>query len=388
MIRIRNKAHCMGCGACANRCPKQCITMTADEEGFWYPQLDEQSCIRCGACVNACPIQVPTDSKSRDPQAFAAISKDDSQRLQSSSGGVFSLLAVYVLEQGGVVFGAAFTEDFKGVHHIAIESQKELWRLRSSKYLQSSIGQTYSRVKEFLRQGRMVLFTGTACQIGGLYSYLGKDHDLLYTQSVICHGVASPLVWKKYADFRENTAGQKLKALSFRIKDPSWKHYSLGMDFENGTQYKVRASEDPYLQCYIKNYTLRPSCFDCRFKSNADPSDLTLGDFWGIQDVLPAMHDDQGTSLVLVRSEKGRQLLNRIEPNLNLLETDYSKAIAGNPAALRSVKKPIKRDKFMADLRKEKVENLLTHYGRETVVSKTMSRLKWYRAKLMRKLRK
>lgn len=388
MIEFRNKADCMGCGACVNICPKQCITLSADEEGFWYPHVDNQTCVRCGACVNSCPIQKAVNRKTNPIETYAAISNDEAQRMKSSSGGVFSLLAECILEQGGVVFGAAYTEDFKAVRHVAIESRQELWKLQGSKYLQSQIGRTYAQAKGFLRQGRPVLFTGTACQIAGLYAYLGKDDALLYTQSVVCHGVASPLIWEKYADFRENTAGQKLKAVSFREKTPSWKHYSLHLDFADGAKFEERAVNDPYMKCYIRNYTLRPSCYRCRFKSQGDSSDLTLGDFWGIQYVHPEMNDDKGTSLVLVRSEKGKQLLDRIRPQLKLQEVDGRQALMGNPAAVQSVKMPKKRGRFMADLRKESVSKVLAQYGRETVVSKTMSRLRWYRAKLVRKLRK
>lgn len=388
MIQIRDKADCMGCGACVSICPKQCITLKADEEGFWYPYVDEQSCIHCGACMKVCPVQTPVDHKASVPQAFAAISKNVPQRAVSSSGGVFSLLAEAVLEQGGVVFGAAFAEDFKAVRHIAIESAQELWRLQGSKYLQSSLGTSYCQAKECLRQGRTVLFTGTACQIAGLYSYLGKDYDHLYTQSVVCHGVASPMVWEKYAAFREKEAGRRLKAVSFRVKNPSWKNYSMALDFEGGAQYVSKASEEPYLKCYIRNYMIRPACYDCRFKSDFDRSDLTLGDFWGIQHVLPDMNDEKGTSLVLVRSRKGRQLLDRIAPNLKTVEVDFVRAIQGNPAAVQPVKRPKKRDQFMTQIRKESVQKVLTHYGRDTVLSKAMSRLRWYRTKLIRKLRK
>ena len=217
---------------------------------------------------------------------------------------------------------------------------------------------------------------------------MGRNYDLLYTQSVICHGVASPLVWEKYATFRESAAGQKLKAVSFREKKPSWKHYSMKLDFDNGAQYETQASEEPYLKCYIKHYTLRPACFDCRFKSDFDRSDLTLGDFWGIQYLLPEMNDDKGTSLVLVRSEKGKQLLDRLAPKLKTLEVDCHQALLGNPAAVRPVKRPGKRERFMAELRKESVQKVLTRYSQETPLTKVMSRLRWYRTKLMRKLKK
>ena len=384
MIEIFEKPDCFGCAACVNACPKHCITMRADKEGFLYPVVDAEQCIECGRCHGVCPLDkklLPADCK---VQAFGAVNKTESQRQNSSSGGVFSLLAEHIMDRGGVVFGAAFTDDFKTVCHFAAETRDELKKLRGSKYLQSNVGDTYIRTKRYLEQGRPVLFTGTPCQIGGLRMFLGKDYDCLYTQSVVCHGVSSPLLWKKYAALREKEAGSVLTGVSFRKKMPDWKHYSLELTFENNREYVCRASEDAYMRCFLNELTLRSSCYQCQFKGTQDPADITLADFWGIRYILPEMDDGKGTSLILVRTEKGRHLLDVCSDGMESKEVDYAAAVQENPAAVESAKKPVKRSRFMEEIQNQPVEQVLRRYGKDTVLSKVTSRLRWYRSKVRR----
>ena len=204
MIQITEKSKCTGCHACVNACPKNCIGMVSDEEGFLYPEIRQTECVNCGKCEKVCPL---LNGKTKNPDAlqigYAAYNKDETIRLKSSSGGIFTLLAEWIIQQGGVVVGAAMTEDCKSVQHTIAETIEDLENLRGSKYLQSTIGTIFKTVKKYLDSGRLVLFTGTPCQIGGLYSYLGKEYDNLYTQDLICHGVPSPLIWKNYVELRE-----------------------------------------------------------------------------------------------------------------------------------------------------------------------------------------
>lgn len=375
---------CVGCSACANICPQNCITMQSDEEGFCYPVADPGRCIACGRCVTVCPVQKEPLTATCAIQAYGAVSKKESQRMASSSGGIFSLLAENILDRGGVVFGAAFSDDFKSVNHMAVENREELVKLRGSKYLQSRIGNAYVQAKQYLDQGRAVLFTGTPCQIGGLRAFLGRDYDQLHTQSVVCHGVPSPKVWENYVVFQEQKAGALLSGISFRVKKPDWQNYSLEFAFGYQKSYSCRASEDMFMRCFLKDLMLRPSCYACQFKGIQDPSDLSLADFWGIQHVLPELNDGKGTSLVLVRTEKGRKLLESIAADMKLRPVDYTQAVAGNAAAVYSVKKPQLRSRFMKDIQNKPVHEVLIRYSRDTVVRKTASRLRWYRVKLQR----
>ena len=221
MIEITEQVKCTGCSACANICPKQCISMVADLEGFLYPSVDTKECINCGLCEKICPILKKNPIKSDDIIAYAAMLNNTDIRLESSSGGVFTAIAESVIDKNGVVFGAELDENFN-VIHTYVETKEELKKFRGSKYVQSVIGETYKRAKGFLDQGRFVLFTGTPCQIGGLYAYLNKDYDNLITQDLICHGVPSPMVWRKYLEFREDISHAGVRRMSFRHKKYGW----------------------------------------------------------------------------------------------------------------------------------------------------------------------
>jgi len=278
MEKIIEKKNCSGCHACYSICPKQCIKMCEDEEGFWYPQIDKEQCVNCGACKKVCPVLKEYQPNPRG-KAYACINKDEGIRMKSSSGGIFTLLASAVIEQGGVVFGVAFDSDFSAFHTY-VEDKTELEKLRGSKYVQSRIFDTYKKVKEYLDLKRIVLFSGTPCQIGGLKTYLGKEYDNLIMQDIICHGVPSPLVWQKYITLRETKAGSKIGRTFFRHKKYGWKTYSVRFEFSNRTEYEQIFSKDLFMRAFLANLCLRPSCYNCHFKSKERESDITLADFW------------------------------------------------------------------------------------------------------------
>lgn len=282
MIEIIQKEKCSGCHGCVNACPKHCITMHPDTEGFWYPQINKEQCIACGLCEKVCPIIRKNESDDHfTTKAMAAINQDEEIRLKSSSGGVFTLIAEEIIKQGGAVFGAAFSEDFKSVHHICVDTVEGLDKLRGSKYVQSRIGDTYKQAKAFLEEGKKVLFTGTPCQISGLYAYLAKPYENLYTQDLICHGTPSPMVWKKYVEYREQKAASKTQRMFFRHKQYGWKTYAVLFEFANNTAYGKTLHEDAFMKVFLSNICLRPSCYACSFKTLHRESDLTLADFWG-----------------------------------------------------------------------------------------------------------
>ncbi len=351
MINITEKSKCSGCHACAEICPKKCIQMVSDDEGFWYPKVEETECIHCGLCEKSCPIIMPCAPASEDVlTAYAAIYQEEPIRLKSSSGGVFSALATYVLQQGGVVFGAAFDENFNVVHK-CVEGIEELDCLRGSKYVQSKIGNSYRQAEDFLRAGRLVLFSGTPCQVEGLLSYLRKPYENLITQDLICHGVPSPMVWQKYIEYRRMQAnGGSIEEISFRSKNTGWKGYSTTFFFEAGLKYQAAHNQDPMMQVFLKNLCLRPSCYDCAFKTKARRSDITLADFWGIQNVLPDIDDDKGTSLVIIQSEKGKEIFQKIEGAILAVKIDLDVAISYNSAMIKSSPLPKKRDAFLKEI--------------------------------------
>lgn len=326
------KKDCNGCHACMAVCPKKCITMKADEEGFLYPVVDEKNCVKCGLCLKVCCSASAKDKGA--PLCFAVYAKDSDLRERSSSGGVFSVIADYVLDKDGVVFGAALDENFK-VRHIYIDNKKELQRIRGSKYVQSEIGNSYLQVKELLVSGRVVLFSGTPCQVGGLKSYLGCDYDNLITCDFICHGVSSPMVFEKYLS---NTFSDKIiKSISFRDKTSGWKNFSMKICFEDSECYLNKLVDDPFLRTFLQDISLRPSCFNCRYKGINRVSDFTLADFWGIDKVIDNFNDDRGVSALLIHSGKGRKIYKLLTDKINVKETHVDKIIPLNPSLVKSV---------------------------------------------------
>ncbi|MGB4243761.1 MAG: Coenzyme F420 hydrogenase/dehydrogenase, beta subunit C-terminal domain [Dethiobacteria bacterium] len=357
---IKKKKHCVGCFACFSICPQSCISMDSDEEGFWYPQVDYDKCIECNLCIQVCPI-LNKISVQNQPKAYACINNDETIRLESSSGGIFTLIAEQVIEDGGVVFGATFNEDFE-VEHIFVESCEELSKLRGSKYVQSKIGESFKQAKKLLDLSRKVLFTGTPCQIGGLKSYLGKPYDGLLCADLICHGVPSPLVWRKYVDYRQEKAGSFAQKISFRRKNDGWKRFSISFSFKNDTEYREPFDQDLYMRAFLNNICLRPSCYDCRFKTIHRQSDLTLADFWGIQSLLPDMDDDKGTSLVWVSSEAGHDMIKKIASKMQIQEVDILESIKYNPSAIESVRSHPNRKKFFEELHLLPFDELVKKY--------------------------
>lgn len=298
--------------------------------------------------------------------AYACYNKNEATRLSSSSGAVFSSLAENILENQGIVYGVVMTEDCYSAKFISITDKEDLARLRGSKYLQAKVGNTYKQVKEDLQSGRQVLFSGTGCQVNGLKCFLGQNYENLICVDVICHGVPSPALWKKYAEYREKKNSGKLKGINFRCKDDDWTDFGMKAVLENIPQGEVKQlyiskDKDPYIQMFLRDYCLRPSCYECVAK-DVKMSDLTIADFWGIDDVAPEMNDGMGTSLVLVRTDKGKKAFKSIKKYMNIKEVSYEDGIRSNPSEFKSVVKPPQRNTFFKNLEIMGFEELENKY--------------------------
>lgn len=372
MINIIDESRCSGCHACSNICPQKCIEMKCDNEGFWYPKINHSVCVNCGLCEKVCPIiNQKHNSVKREPDTYAAFSKNEEIRMNSSSGGMFTLIAEYIINQNGVVFGACFDNGFNVIHDYA-ENIEELHKFRGSKYVQSKIGNTYKQVKMFIDNGRVVLFTGTPCQIAGLYSYLEKDYDNLVTQDIICHGVPSPKVWRKYIDFREKSENAGVKNVSFRNKTYGWKRYSVLVEFENNKESITIRFKDMMIKAFLSKNCLRPSCHSCSFKNINRQSDITLADFWGIENIIPEMNDDKGTSLLILNSDKAKVLFNNIKENTIFKESKLEEAIKYNTAMIKSAPKNSKRKIFMKEIDEKPFDKVVKKYCEPSKVMRIM----------------
>lgn len=351
MIHIADKHDCCGCTACQSACPRQCITMRPDKDGFLYPVVRTADCIDCGLCLKVCPHLNPADS--RQPLAqWAAVNTDTSERLASSSGGVFSLLAREILRRGGAVAGAAFASDWS-VEHIIIQSPDELPRLRGSKYLQSRMADTYPQVKSLLQQSREVLFSGTPCQIAGLRKFLRKDYPRLFTVEVVCHGAPSPLAWETYIkDFIGESS--RISSVTFRSKSEGWEKYRYELSLHSGQTNSEPFLDNPYMRAFISNLDLRPSCHNCKARAGRSGADITLGDYWGVGHHHPEADDDRGTSCVLAYTPRGRQVLEQLQSPgmLQATPTRYDWILQGNPSLAHNMPEPSLRRPFMFLLRK------------------------------------
>ena len=375
MINISDKKMCCGCSACLSACSQNAIKFKKDEFGFNYPEVDESKCINCGMCELVCPI-INGKSESNDKiDAFACYNNNNEERKKSSSGGIFILLAKEIIKKNGVVFGATFDDSFNVVHSYT-DNEKNLEQFMGSKYTQSDINNSYVKVREFLTNGRKVLFTGTPCQIEGLISYLGKQYKDLYTQDIICHGVPAPKVWKKYIDYQEKKYKQNIKSVSFRNKDHGWSLFRMKLSFDKKT-YSKDFSEDPFMKAFLKNMCLRDSCYNCSFKKRYRESDITLADYWGIEKVDKKMFDDRGISLVVVNSSKGMELFNSIKDKMTFKETNLDEAIIYNSSFIKPVDKPQKRDDFLKEIDEMNFNRLVKKYIKKPfIIKRIISKVK------------
>ena len=375
MIHITDKKNCCGCAACVQRCPKQCIRLEEDSEGFLYPQVDEETCIKCGLCEKVCPILNQAD-KLPVQEVLAVKNPDEEERMNSSSGGVFLPLAREVINKGGVVFGAVYDDSWE-VHHVYAEKIEDVYPMMGSKYLQSKIENTYKEAERFLKQGREVMFVGSPCQIAGLRTFLrNKEYPNLLAVDFLCHGVPSPGVWRRYLaetyggyGVKEHgrlqaTAGKNTVLLSslnatspigdikFRDKTESgWKKFRFVVCQKSASkadQNSVLSSDihydNPFMRGFLSDIYLRPSCYACKCKNGVNHSDMTIADFWGINQIAPEFDDDKGVGLVLLNTKKGEEYFSRLP--MDMMPSNLEKAHYYNGGFNEHTKAHPKRDQF------------------------------------------
>ncbi|MBR1654225.1 MAG: Coenzyme F420 hydrogenase/dehydrogenase, beta subunit C-terminal domain [Clostridia bacterium] len=317
------KSSCNGCGVCALICPQNCIKMIEDSEGFLYPEIDENKCIKCNKCRRLCsnnPI-----SNEFSIQAYATKNKNNEQRKQSTSGGMFKILAEYVIERQGVVFGVEIMDDLKVVHDYA-ESMQECKKFSASKYVRSELNNSYRKVKEFLNQDRYVLFTGTPCQNEGLRKFLGKDSNKLILCEIICHANPSPKVFNMYIRNIENKTGKSVKMIYFRSKNAEMNNSSY-IELKDGTKIADKLYNKAFSSKQLIN---RPSCYNCKFVDENRKADFTIGDFWGIENIFPDFNDNKGISLLTVNTSKAEKIFEEIKDKMDYKKVEIKKAFEKN----------------------------------------------------------
>ena len=373
MITIIDKTKCCGCSACFNVCPKNAVSMEYDSEGFLYPKIDNDKCIKCGLCLKVYPI-LNNKKENKVLYVYGAKNKNVDEQLKSSSGGMFSIFANYVLEQNGIVFGASFNKNWNVVHK-CVDKKEDLDDLRRSKYVQSDINITYKQAKQFLENNRLVLFTGTPCQIAGLKSYLQKDYENLITVDLICWQVASPIVWKKFLEENFNT--EEIKQIDFRDKLYGWDKSIMSLSLKNNIRYpklpvtynllpqriKMLLSATNYALSYRKGCIgglfSRPSCHKCSFKGDRY-SDFTIGDLWGINKILPSMYDKNGVSVLTINSQKAKNIFEQIkDSSIEYKKINYDDMIKYNPAFVSSAPAHPNREQFFKRYKNENLNKLI-----------------------------
>ncbi len=373
MENIVSYEKCTGCGACANICPKHAVSMKINNEGFLYPKIDSKKCIDCGLCKKTCPVLNGTENKALNT-CYAGYNKNEDELLTSSSGGIFPLIAKYVLDNNGIVIGAAFDKANK-LKHIAITKMTELNLLKGSKYLQSEIGKIYTYVKNNVKKVK-ILFVGTPCQVAGLKFFLREDYENLFCIDLFCHGVPSQKLFSKFINEIENEFNDNILDYNFRDKTSGWETYSNTILLRK-TKHTELQKDNNYMKLFLSDIALRESCYNCSFKLGNKYSDITLGDFWGVKNECPDMYNNNGVSAIIINSEKGKELFSKLEKGIFYKSCNIKSIINGNPLLERSVSRPPSRETFYKNIDKYTIKGLVKKYvPKKSIIKRVLSRIK------------
>lgn len=375
------KSCCNGCGLCALICPKKCVKMVEDSEGFLYPKIDESKCIKCNKCRRYCANF--NEKKKKNEKAYIAINNSNEQLKESSSGGIFYILAEYIIKNNGIVFGVTYNNELEAVHEYA-ETMEECKKFCGSKYVRSNLQDSYIKVKEYLDEGRKVLFTGTACQISGLKKFIGKENENLILCDILCHANPSPKVFKLYIKNLEKVKKKKVKYIWFRSKENGWKNQTPIIEFIDGT----KEEENSYFKAFVSEMINRPSCYNCQFASKRRISDFTIGDFWGIEKVNPNIKTENGVSLLNINSEKGNKIFEELKEKMTSEEVNYDLACSFNH--YHNVTEHVNRNKFFDGISNGSIDenNIIEYmnkYSKKTLYKRVLCKGKNFIKNIIRR---
>ncbi len=358
---LESEKDCCGCEACFNRCPVHAIEMRTDIDGFWYPKINDDLCIGCNQCREVCPVN-HKKNKAQTIKTIAGVIKDKNQYYASSSGGIFTALALQMLGNNGYVCGAAYNAEYTA-EHVCSNENRIIKRIQGTKYIQSRINENYRTIEDLLKKGESVLFSGTPCQVAGLKCYLKTDYENLVCVDLICHGVPSPKIWKKYLQELQNE--ENISSINFREKSRNINESFFVINYKDGTHIKEKKAENLYMKGFIGNYFLRESCFNCHFKGDHRYSDITIGDFWGAKEFYPKDFPDANVSSIVIHSDKGLRYMKSISSSLTVKEIRQEEIKLWNDCFDHSVNINKKREEFLMRAESESIHDLLKEYTGE-----------------------
>ena len=353
------KNECSGCTACMNICPKNAIKMVEDDEGFKYPKIDEEKCIQCGACYKICP-NIKKNEKNTIQEAYGVKHKNEKERLTSRSGGVFIALSDYILKQNGTIYGAELKDDFSVFHNRA-ENKEQRDKFKGSKYIQSDMNDTIKKIQQDLKNNKKVLFSGTPCQVDGVLASIPEKYKKdLYTCDLVCHGVPSNRIFREFLKYIEKISGKKIKEFDFRDKRFGWeKHYETAK-FEDDTELTTQY----FRNLFYGHNILRPSCHKCNYANIHRPGDITIADFWGVEELAPEFLDQKGVSLTIINNQKGKEWFEHVKDNLNTIYCSIDNCIKYTYTLNQPTPVAETRDEFWEDYKNNNFDYIIGKYGK------------------------
>lgn len=347
VINSVNKTDCSGCGACTCVCPAKCLSMKSDSEGFYYPYMDNENCINCGKCLSVCSVKSKPKTTDCSRRVFVVQHKDNRIRRESTSGGAFTAIAEYIIKNGGIVFGAGMDENFRVCHMPAYDIE-QLALFRNSKYSQSDLGDTFLKIKNYLNEGKKILFSGTPCQVAGLKKFLPDSDENLITVDVVCRGIPSPLIFEKYIEYQKKRFGEFDKVL-FRDKYSGYTHTAMSLYRDNVCLYHNGLEYDPMLKLFYRGMICRPVCSNCRFKEMKRCSDFTLWDCFSAAEINKAFDDNGGTTFVMLHSGKAEMIFEKIQGNIRFCEGKTESVCRSTEEMFKSISHNPERQNFFRD---------------------------------------